>query len=193
MLWWLLANVISFGFVGGAFHNFELVNPSIGRLGTFELAPASVGAVLGAVPSILIGSLQWLILRRHLPVSRWWILTVSAGIGLNHFISDGFPNASDPIIGLFAGSAVVGVLQWLALRRLVNSFAWWIVATVVSWSVGVVIGVSLLDVSGLLRSDWTSGLGFQQHGLVGIVLAAVYSIPTGVIMVRFLQRKSFTR
>lgn len=188
-LWWLLANVISFGFVGGAFHNFELLTPSIAGLGTFELAPALVGALFGAVPSILIGWFQWLILRRYIRVSRWWILTVSAGIGLNHFIADGFPNARAPIIGLLAGSAAVGLLQWLVLRRQVNSFAWWILATIGSWSIGVLIGVSLLDASGLLSRSYTPGLDFQQHGLVGIVLAAIYSILTGVVMVMFLRRK----
>lgn len=190
VLWWLLANVISFGLVGSVFHNFELFTPSFGTLGTFDLPAALFGVVFGAVPSMLIGWLQWLILRRHLPVPRWWILTVSAGIGLNHFVSDGFPNARDPIIGLLAGSAVVGVLQWLVLRKQVNSFAWWILATVVSWSMGVVIGVALLDFSGLLRRPWVPVLGFQQHGLVGIVLATVYSILTGVIMVVYLQRNS---
>src|SRR3990172_6901275 len=129
VLWWFVANVISFGLVGGAFHNFELLPPSIAGLGRFELWPALFGAVFGAVPSILIGWLQWFILRRPLPVSSWWILTVSAGVGLNHFVSDGFPNARDPIIGLLAGCAVIGVLQWLVLRKQVSSFAWWILAT----------------------------------------------------------------
>lgn len=103
---------------------------------------------------MLIGWLQWLILRRHLPVPRWWILTVSAGIGLNHFVSDDFPNARDPIIGLLAGSAVVGVLQWLVLRKQVNSFAWWIVrcfrrVDLGCWEQKVKV-VKLLSVIGLL-------------------------------------------
>ena len=82
------------------------------------------------------------------------------------------------------------MLQWLVLRKQVSSFAWWILATVVSWSMGVVLGVSALGASGLLRRPWTPALGFQQHGLVGVILAAVYSILTGVIMVMFLQRNS---
>jgi hypothetical protein len=80
------------------------------------------------------------------------------------------------------------VLQWLVFRKQIASFAWWILATVASWSMGVLIGVSFLDISGLIRKPWTPALGFQQHGLVGIILASVYSILTGIIMVVFLRR-----
>ena len=191
VLWWLLANVISFGIAGGMFHNFPLtfIFPSTAAwLGTFELSPALFGAAFGAVPSILIGLLQWLILRRHLPVSGWWIFTILPGVGFDHFISDGFPNAQDLSIAVLASSALIGVLQWLVLRRQVNSFAWWIVATVVSWSMGVWIGVSILDASGLLSRTWIRGIDFQEHGLVAIVLAAVYSLMTAIIMGLILQR-----
>jgi len=185
---WLLANVVTFGFAGGMFHNFELLPLSFARPGTFDLPAAGFGAIFGFVPSIPIGWLQWLNLRRHLPISRWWILTVSAGVGLNHFISDGFPHSGDLAIGLLAGCAVTGVLQWLVLRRQVRSFAWWILATVAGWSMGVLIGVSLLVATGLIRKPWSPALGFQQHGLVGIILAAVYSLVTGGVMVLLLQR-----
>ena len=191
-LGWLLANTLSFGLAGAMFHNFPLAfifPPSISRMGQFELAPALGGVVFGAVPSILIGLLQWLILRRQFPVSRWWILTVSAGVGLDHFIADGFPNARDLSLAVLASSAGVGVLQWLLLRQQANSFTGWILATVFGWCIGWVIGISLLNSLGLLNIPWRPGLDFQQHGLLGIVLGAIYSLPTGVVMVGLLQGK----
>lgn len=65
---WLVANTLSFGFVGGVLHNFPLAftfPPNLTRLGSFSLASALLGGVLfGFVPALVIGFLQWWILRR---------------------------------------------------------------------------------------------------------------------------------
>ena len=192
VLWWLLANAISFGIAGALFHNFPLAfifPPTIVRLGAFYLSPGLAGVLFGAVPSILIGLFQWLILRGKFPVSRWWIFTVSAGVALDHFIADGFPNARDLSIAVVASSALVAVLQWLLLRRNLNPSLWWILATIVSWCLGWVLGVSVLGSLGLLQIPGQRGLDFQQHGLLGMVLGSVYGMATGVLMLLLLQAK----
>ena len=192
VLWWLLANAICFGMAGAPFHNFPLAfmfPPTIARLGAFQLSPALAGVLFGAVPSIPIGLFQWLMLRGKFPVSRWWIFTVSAGVGLDHFLADGFPTARDLSIAVVASSALVAVLQWLLLRRHLNPSLWWILTTIASWSLGWVLGVSVLGSLGLLQIPWQRGLDFQQHGLLGIVLGSVYGIATGVLMVWLLQAR----
>ena len=137
---------------------------------------------------LLAGYWQRSILRRYIPVSRWWIVTVSGGMALNHFVSDGFPDATDPLFALLATSFVVGVSQWLVLRRQLLSSGWWIPATVVGWSLGVFLGTSLLGQTDLLSEDWSPWLSFREHGLVAVVTALVYSIVTGVTMAWFLIR-----
>jgi len=95
---WFLANIVSFGLAGAFFHNFPLAfafAPDVTHLGAFSLLPAIVGLIFGAIPALLIGWSQWMLLRRSLPLSRWWIVSVSAGMGLMHFLSDGFENARD--------------------------------------------------------------------------------------------------
>ena len=110
ILWWTLANVVSFGAAAAPmFHNFETHMPTVTVLGTFDPSAAVAGAIAGAVPMALAGYWQRALLRRFLPVSRWWILTLSGGMALNHFVSDGFPDATDPLFALLATGAVVGL------------------------------------------------------------------------------------
>ncbi len=182
---WLLANLIGFGLVGALFHNFPLAltfPPNLARLGRFELEPALLGVLLGAVPSLFIGLAQWRLLRRHWPVSRWWILTVSAGIGLQHFLADGFPKARDLSLAVLASSVVTGVLQWRLLRRQRPSSGWWLLAGVAGWSLGWLLGTLLLDALGMLHVPWTPELGLLQHGLPGMLAGAGYGLLTGLTL-----------
>jgi hypothetical protein len=78
---WLVANLLSFSLVGAMFHNFPLAfafPPNVSRLGSFRPEAAIVGFFFGFIPALLIGFLQHLILRRHFPLSRWWIISASA-------------------------------------------------------------------------------------------------------------------
>jgi hypothetical protein len=187
--WWAAANVIGFGLAAApVFHNFWTDVPSIAALGRFEPSSAVAGAIAGAIPSFFIGFLQRSVLRRYLPLSRWWIATLAVGMALNHFISDGFPDATDSLIVLLATGALIGAAQWLVLRNQLDSYAWWMLPTVAGWSIGVWIGVSLLNTTDLLLQDWTPWISFQQHGIVAVVASVVYSAMTGLAMVWFLRR-----
>lgn len=128
---WFIANLLGFGFVGAMFHNFPLAftfPPNISRLGSFRLEAAIAGCFFGFIPALLIGFLQLLILRRHLPLSRWWIISVSAGMGLMHFLADGFENARDLSLAVLLSGLLVGIIQWRLLRPQLSSAAGWIAA-----------------------------------------------------------------
>ncbi len=94
-------------------------------------------AVVGAV----VGLLQWLVLRERvaIPRGRWVLVTAGgwvipllpgflsggeAGLGLGFAIS--------AVVGLSTG-AIVGLLQWLVLRRHLPQAGWWIGANAIGW------------------------------------------------------------
>ena len=184
LLLWLIANVISFGLVGAMFHNFPLAftfPPNLTRLGTFSLAPALLGgALFGFVPALLIGFLQRWILRRHLPLSRWWIISVSAGMGLMHFFSDGFENARDLSLAVLLSGLVVGVIQWRMLRPHLPSAVWWIAASGLGWYGGGLMGSAI----------WINGL--EAHGRSGLTTGLMYSLSTGLFLMWRLRNQKET-
>lgn len=94
-----------------------------------ELALFSVGLV--------IGILQWVVLRQYLRQSGWWILSSAVGwaAGWAIIISVVPPEVdilSEPLLG-----TVIGTLQWLVLRRQLRQAGWWIVVSALSWTVAL--------------------------------------------------------
>jgi hypothetical protein len=190
---WSLINLMGLGLVGALFHNFPLAftfPPNVSRLGSFSFGAGFFsGLAFGFVPALLIGFLQRLILRNHWPISRWWIVSVSAGVGLMHFITDGFENARDLSIAVVFGGLVVGVVQWLLLRQHVKSSGWWILATVASWYLGWLMSYLILLLLRFVNPSW-AGAMYQyqnQHGLQGLSVGIVTSLVNGALLVWFLR------
>ena len=107
----------------------------------------------------------------------WWILANSAGstLGLtlsaglifllgaalpgtagNEIISVGAQLTAAPIIGL--AGLVLGLMQWLVLRTIGDSYQKWIVATGTGWLVGYIVAVFLLAFSPAQSSTFMTGL-----------------------------------
>lgn len=178
---WLLANTLSFGLAGAGFHNFPLAftfPPDFSQLGSFRLEAAMVGFFFGFIPALLTGFLQRLILRRYFLLSRWWVVTVSAGVGLLHFLSDGFENARDLSFAVLLSGLLVGAFQWWLLRPLSSISAWWLVLSVVGWYAGWLIGIAILHNTGLLYRAWVPGIDGQTHGILGLSVGAAFSLST---------------
>jgi len=123
-LWitWVLASTVAFG-VGG-------------RLGV-ALSPSKDGIVIGylAVTAALIlaGVLQWLVLRRLIADTGWWVLVSVVAV------------------------AIVGVLVFGL--GLINRDVGWVFGVVLGW---VVLG-ALQWLVGVVPSPWTVfGLGFKR-------------------------------
>ena len=75
--------------------------------------------------------------------------------------------------GVALGGTVLGVPQWLVLRRQVARASWWVLASTVGWVVG-----------GFLS-------GAFEGGVVGrAVIGAVYGAITGAVLVRLLGQRS---
>lgn len=139
-LCWVLANTIgAVAFLPASLYMLIVANISL----TFQSWTIAIvlmslgGAVLGAV----IGLAQWLVLRTHLPRSRWWLLATSLGMALGIFLavvavkSRGWHfwslsvGLGQGIAGfIYASYAVAGFAQWLVLRRQVPKFILWALA-----------------------------------------------------------------
>lgn len=183
LLFWLIANVVSFGFVGAMFHNFPLAftfPPNVLRLGSFRTEAAIVGFFFGFIPALLIGFLQRLILRRSLPLSRWWIISTSMGMGLMHFLSDGFENARDLLLAVLLSGLLTGLVQWRLLRPHSASARWWLPISTLGWFVGWLIGITILYSTGLLYRPWVPGLDGQTHGILGLSTGLAFGLSTGL-------------
>jgi hypothetical protein len=187
--WWLLINILGFAIAGLLFHNFPFAfsfPPNLRQWGEFEIGAAIFGGLaFGVVPALPIGFGQWMILRRYFHLSRWWIVSTPLGIGLLHFLNDGFPNAYDQSAAVLVSGLLVGILQWNLIRPAINSSAkWWIVASVLGWSIGWLIGLLIFNFGELSALHYS-----QKHGLLGITMGLGYSLSTGLVL-RFLARRN---
>jgi hypothetical protein len=118
------------------------------------------------IVGVIIGALQWLVLRRHVPGLQRWAIFTGLGFALGAF-------AFWALIGVG-----VGVTQWLLLRRDLNKTVWWLVVNAVAWPLGYVLG-------GVGGSALGTALGsVVLGGLVGSILIGVVigAITGGVLL-----------
>ncbi len=158
-LWWVLASTVGWA-VGGP------VGVAVGSSGDIIVA----GYVGVAVGGIVAGELQWLVLRRQVAGAGWWVLASTVAAAVVGVVVFGVGVVSADVgwvggAGLFG--TVVGVLQWLVLRRQVARAGWWVLASTVGWVVGGPVG-----------------------GFVGwAALGAVYGAITGSVLVWLLRQR----
>ncbi len=164
-------------------------------------AAVSAGIVFGAAIGVSIGLAQGLVLSGRLETisaSRWATYT-AAGAALA-WAAVAFPISrlaavgADPswttrllwsvAIGLAAGG-IVGVLQWLELRRALPSSSITIAAQAVGWMIGALV---LTTADGLIR-DNIEDISAIGLGAVALALAgAVVALAQGVALDRILPK-----
>lgn len=161
------------------------------------LAFAVVMILAGAFEGAVVGGAQWLVLRRRLPALRWqtWVQVSTAGafaawvLGMvpstliklhadpaapppkvNHALMYGMAALMGAVLG-----PILGVPQWLALRRHVAQAGWWVWANAVAWAVGmpvIFIGVGTVARGGLgLRA---AVLSVATCAAAGAVVGAIH-------------------
>ena len=84
--------------------------------------------------------------RANVGWSFWlqWVLASSVGFVMAVIVSLLVVMAIEPMVvprlGAFVGAtivgAVVGIMQWLVLRRRLHRAGWWVLASAVGWAVG---------------------------------------------------------
>lgn len=172
-LWarWVLANSLAETVgLGAAFGLGALLFPYLsapGLLGT--LATVAVAVLAGTlIEGTVVGTAQWLVLRRPLPAMSWraWVsatalgafIAWTSGMLVGTLMSAGSETGgsapSEPseamVYGLaalmgLAGGTILGAPQWLVLRRHVRRAAWWIGANALAWVPGMVLAFVAAD------------------------------------------------
>jgi hypothetical protein len=139
---WLMASAFGWG-MGLYWGWFADGDPIILK----SLPTVILGGYLGvAVGGILVGVLQWLVLRRFIARAGRWVLTslgAAAVVGVVIFGVGLLNEEVGWLVGVGVFGTVVGVLQWAVLRREVPWAGWWIVVSTVGWVVGLPLGDTL--------------------------------------------------
>ena len=172
-LWlrWVLANSLAETVgLGSAFAIGVTLFPYVQTPGVFvALATTGVAILAGTlIEGTVVGTAQWLVLRHPLPGVRWraWVLATAIGAfvawTLGMLPGTLFSAASEPsgaapteasetvvyglaaLIGLLAGT-VLGMPQWLVLRRHVRRAALWIPANALAWVPGMLMAFVAAD------------------------------------------------
>jgi hypothetical protein len=160
-LTWVLASAAGWA-VGGA------IGAAVGS----SREPFVAGFVVVAAGGVLAGMLQSLVLRRQVAAAGWWaVATIGAMAAVGVLvIAVGVVDAG---VGAAASGTVLGVVQWLVLRRRVAQAGWWVLASTVGWVVG-----------GFLS-------GAFEGGVAGwTTIGAVYGAITGAALVWLLRHQS---
>jgi len=176
-LQWLVATSVSW--VGGTILYHTLGLALLGGVG--EVAG---NTILG----LLIGTGQWLVLRRWLDRAGWWalaaaggnLLAASVGVGSQAVLGE---NVGGLILTIGLG-LVPGVLQWLVLRQQVARAGWWVLASTVLGFGAILAGVAAGFGVGLKEGE----LGFAI--VAAITGGALYGITSGLVLIWLLRRPS---
>ena len=135
-LWLHWVGATTLGVVA-AFAMFVVLYTIIGEPGDllFPVLMAGVGLSFGAG--------QQRVLRNALGDARRWALATGLGLGLGIalalVIGEGAGLAARVEAGLVHGAAVgaiIGLLQWPILRPRVTGSRWWVLASILAWTVG---------------------------------------------------------
>ena len=145
-----------------------------------ELAPSSptalsraiAGAVAGA--GLMVGALQWLILRRHFDRAGRWILASTLGLAVALALGGAIGGL---VSGAIAGT-VVGISEWFVMRRYVYKAGLWIVGNTIGFAAAMIVGSSVFSLA----------FGILFGGVTGGVLVWLLRSPVSITAEQFTVR-----
>jgi len=146
---------------------------------------------------LLLIAAQAALLRRYAPHVRWWAGATAGGILLTLAVAAvgvrGDITAQSNAYGviLLCEGAMVGGVQWLALRRQVAGVRWWVLATALGWAIGEIARFSVVIAA--TRFYFFSGVDnpwvFPTLFILGATLGgAVYGALLGRFLVVLLRQ-----
>jgi len=166
-LYWNLGNLLGWAFISALLTAL----PGVRSIPGFFVA-----LLVLAIP---FGLAQWLVLRRFIPVSPLWVVTIPISWFLFYLIAYLIPDTllqnvddeatSTLTFGYLVLGAVMGLSQWLILRRKLTRAALWILGS----SLGVGLGFGIVLATGLIN---------QYEYISYTVVVLVYSIVTGSLL-----------
>ena len=199
-LQWVLASMLGFG-VGAAMAGFipnsitsmtcmqSSSDSLIDRLTNFPCNLQTLVLLLMVVILGLAGGfMQWLVLRRRIAGTGWWVpastlsLPAAPVIANGAMILGGGISVAAPILLGVLFAILSGIMPWLVLRRQLARAGWWIPAHLLGSLVGVALGVVGFHAVGLI--------GFYQFAwaAAGAMFGAGLGAITGFILVWLLRQ-----
>ena len=125
--------------------------------------------------ALVVCAAQWILLRNHFSKSFWWVLAGTFGrffgvlIGYIAIIT--IIVQFDPPSGIWQfylfstlRGTILGISQWLFLRQQRTQTGWWVLASAIGWTIGLILIDSSQDE--LIRSG-------VDYALAGIITGAV--------------------
>ena len=148
----------------------------VGEIFDLQSTNLLVGLVLGFV----VAYSQWIVIKKHLKISSWWVYAASVGVGIPfilEFILSIIFGIEDRIIEneilnhsvvMLLGGFITGLLQYQIFKLLTPKYKWWIVISALAWGLafpglmlagvinGLITGFAILWILELpLQSDST--------------------------------------
>ena len=161
----------------GNFLGWIFISTLLAVLPILKSVPGFIGPLL--ILTIPIGFAQWLVLRRFIPLSPIWVITILIGCLLSFLIFAAIPESLWQIVDDEATvtiafmytvvGAVIGLSQWPIMQRRFTKAVLWIVGS----SLGLGFGFGLV-----LATDFINRSEFVSYTLVVLV----YGITTGLIL-----------
>lgn len=208
-LWlrWVLANAVgeTIGLGGTALVAAAVFYAGEGTGEYAAVALAGLAVMAGTlIEGTVVGTAQWLVLRRPLPGMSWrrWVLATGAGAFVAWTLGmvpstvlgpGGGEPAAEPgeaavlglafIMGLALGP-ILGLAQWLILRRFVRRAVLWMPANALAWAFGMVViflGIDLALGGGFATS--TVPILALTLAIAGAIVGAIH----GLALVWFLR------
>jgi hypothetical protein len=147
-------------------------------------------AISLVVIGVLTGAGQWAVLRMRLKRVWMWIPATAIGVPLGFFVGlavdTGIFAAGDTlnISGLLG--LVVGVPQWLVIRKKVEKAYWWLPASILSWAFGAKIGFDFLGQINLEHLSWAENIKLSGV-IMGLSFGSLVGIIGGLVMAQLLK------
>jgi len=133
--------------------------------------------------------------------TSWWlgwcvVSSIGAGVGVISWVVVGSvleaagTGSQNVLTAFAAGSAfgtVLGLAQWLVLRRAVPGAGRWVFACLVGYGIDFVLGATLLP------PESGANLGAAQTILLGVLLGAAVALPPATLQWLLVLKNQFSR